>query len=264
MLMKLIGFVLVFAVWASAGFVFLVAAALIRDLGIALAIITIASGVGLWFVGRWLHDKFKLGPRVMWWTAAFTLLFALALSSTGHFIELVLGLIACGIFIAHGIHVRKKVRAVASAAGSSDYWETPVYSSNPVVANGQRYIHRLDRLHPTIDNDRIKGQVAHLQAVGTQILDYIEANPDCAHKTDLFMDFYLPKTVELLEEYASFSRQAVKSQNIQDAMSKISGSVARMEQVFEHSLNNLYGDRVLDISGDIETLEQMMILEGLE
>ena len=268
MALKILGFALVLVLWNVAGFMLLIGSSFLAEAAWGEFILCVMCGIGLWFCGRWAHKKFKLGARVLWWVAVVVLFFAFALYEDEHFIVLATGIAISVFFVIQGVIVHKQNRLVAASSasltGGSTFVHTPIYSSNPVVAKGQQYIERLPRLMSAINNDRIRGQITQLQTIGTQILDYMEANPDHIYKSELFMEFYLPKAVRLLEEYASLSKEAVKSRNMQDAMHKISAAIARIEQAFEHCLSNLYSDRVLDISSDIETLEQMMILEGLE
>ena len=103
-----------------------------------------------------------------------------------------------------------------------------------------------------------------MRDISRQIVDFIENNPDQEHKLDTFIEYYFLKSLRLLEEYVSLSRAAVKSRNMQETITKISAAMGNMVRVFEHCLNNLYSDRMLDIDTDLAVLEQMMNLEGMD
>jgi len=128
----------------------------------------------------------------------------------------------------------------------------------------RQHMQQLVDLYNVIHDHDVKNHITHLHASGIQILNFVDANPDQAHKANMFKEYYLPKTVNLLDKYASFNQQAIRGQNIQDAMDKIAGTLPQFRRIFDHSLNSLYSDIVQDVSMDIEVLEQMMDLDGLE
>jgi len=136
-------------------------------------------------------------------------------------------------------------------------------ATDAMIAQGRSYISRLDELGKTINDPKIVNQIAHLQEISIQIFEFIQKNPGHARKLNTFMDYYYPTAIKFLENYARFDAKSVKGENISVAMSKISGSLGKIEEAFSHQLDSLYSDKALDITTDIQVLENIMKSEGV-
>ena len=246
--------VLITIIWWMANLLLVYSAYALQDqeqhMGGRLASLILVVGVcvGLWCFGRWLRRKFKLGARVFWATALVSLLFTLILMYDWSVLEWTVGLVTAVVFAVLGLIIKKRPAAP---------------DDETVINRGLMYINRLWILSGNISNSQTRQQVIKLQTMGKQILDFGNNNPGQMYKIDTFVDYYLPKSVELLEHYVAFSQKAVMSQNMQESMGKIANHISCMERSFEHCLNSLYGDTMLDIYGDIEAMKEMMRLEGM-
>ena len=76
------------------------------------------------------------------------------------------------------------------------------------------------------------------------------------------MNYYLPTTVKLLKDYNEFRRQEAKGANITSAMQKIEGVLDTIINAFKKLLDDLFMDKALDVSVDIEVLEKMIKEKG--
>jgi len=136
-------------------------------------------------------------------------------------------------------------------------------AADVMISQGRAYIRRLGELAHDIADVKIRGQIAHLQEISIQIFDFISKNPGHARKINIFMDYYYPTAIKLLENYAKFDAKSVKGENISATMAKISESLVKIEEAFAHQLDSLYSDKALDISTDIAVLENIMKSEGV-
>jgi len=268
MIVKFIVSVGVFTIWMISGIAIMLGGMFIYEqdtawwAAVAVCVI-FAYAVG--YFGRWLYRKFRLGVQVYWVVAIFILLFSLIIMPDSPIIEFLAGVLAAVIFAVLGIVEYKK------SGNRSEDAEVPensaptkfITETNTNALTAKHYVSHLESLSKIINDSYVRSRVIHLQTVGKQILDFTDSNPDNAHKADMFKEYYLPKTVKLIEKYAVFSQQAIKSENMQSSMVRISESLVNMEKIFEHCLNSLYSDIALDISVDIDVLEQMMNLEGV-
>lgn len=132
-----------------------------------------------------------------------------------------------------------------------------------VLTAAMGYMTQLTALDVAITNPKIDGPVQELVHICKQIFDYIKKTPGKVRQIRQFMNYYLPTTISLLQNYDELSREPVKGQNIQEAMTKIEGTMESILTAFQKQLDNLYQDRALDISVDIEVMQSMMDQEGL-
>lgn len=77
------------------------------------------------------------------------------------------------------------------------------------------------------------------------------------------MNYYLPTTVKLLENYNEFGKQEAKGENITSTMKKVEEVLDTVVNAFKKVLDDLFMDKALDTSVDIEVLEKMLREEGL-
>ena len=122
-------------------------------------------------------------------------------------------------------------------------------------ANG--FMHELTTINLGISDPALKTQVAGLVDIAGQIYAFVKKSPDKARQIRQFSNYYLPMTVKLLKSYQELQAESIKSDNIQESVQKIADSMATIENVFKKQLNDLYQDKALDISVEIEVLQNM-------
>lgn len=269
MFVKFIMSVALFFLWSIAGIsIQLGAYFLVDEADAPGAIFFVIIAIGIWFFGRWLHKKFRLGYTVCWVIATVMLLFNLImLTDDWSVFEHITGFAATFAFAVHGFVIYRnnhRLNESISANTASFANGTLTNMNNVQLSINQQYLRRLNIMATVTKDMDVKNEILHLHMVAKQILDFVDTNPDHAYKVDLFIEHYLPKTVELLERYAEFIQKPVKTIAMYNAINNISASIARMKQIYEHTLDSLYSDIVTDIGVDIEVLEQMMKLDGID
>ena len=132
-----------------------------------------------------------------------------------------------------------------------------------IAALGRSYMARLRKIGTQITDEEIYEDINNLLDISKQIFDTILKYPPLARKTSTFMDYYYPKALKLLENYAELSKSSTKTQNIDATLKKISGSLDNIKVAFEHQLDILYSDKAMDITTDIAVLEGMLMREGI-
>ena len=79
----------------------------------------------------------------------------------------------------------------------------------------------------------------------------------------MFMNYYLPTTLKLLESYSRIERVGVAGQNMQEAKDNIEKILDMLTAGFQQQFDQIFQAESLDIPSDIEVLEQMMKKDGL-
>lgn len=131
-----------------------------------------------------------------------------------------------------------------------------------VLTTAMGYMNQLTEVDAAISNGVIDAQVDELVHICKQVFDYISKNPAKVRQLRQFMNYYLPTTIKLLESYVELEREPFKGDNIKAAMEKIETSMNKILDAFRKELDNLYQDKALDISVDIEVLQNMLDQEG--
>ena len=113
-------------------------------------------------------------------------------------------------------------------------------------------------LNDRIQDETISGQIDRLEEVSGKIFDYVKAHPEKLPQIRKFMSYYLPTTLKLLENYASFEEAGVSGENLSQAKAKIEKTMDSIVAGFEHQLDELYRTDAMDIDSDIRVMETML------
>ncbi len=145
--------------------------------------------------------------------------------------------------------------------------EAPPDSGDPnvdqLILEGLEKQKQLKALSAQSADPQINAAGSELFLLCGKIFDALEQNPDKLDRTKRFLNYYLPTTVTLLERYLSLEQQDLSGQNISSAMEKIKTMLRTVSQAFQCQLDNLYETDAMDISADIQVMEQIMASEGL-
>ena len=82
-------------------------------------------------------------------------------------------------------------------------------------------------------------------------------------KMHKLMDYYLPTTLKLVEAYKEFDSVSAPGPDILSAKEQIENTLDTINQAFKELLNNLFQEKVFDVTTDAQVLETMLAREGL-
>ena len=132
-----------------------------------------------------------------------------------------------------------------------------------VFSQGKRAIADIRRLNDEIPDERISAQIDLIERLTAQIFDCVRKNPKKLSQIRQFLNYYLPTTIKLMEQYVTLQNQSLKTENITEGMQKIEDLLDKVIIAFQRQLDALFEADVVDITADIRVMEQMMASEGL-
>ena len=132
-----------------------------------------------------------------------------------------------------------------------------------VIYQGKRAIADIRRLNDEIPDERISAQIDLIERLTAQIFDCVRKNPKKLSQIRQFLNYYLPTTIKLMEQYVTLQNQSLKTENITEGMQKIEDLLDKVIIAFQRQLDALFESDVVDITADIRVMEQMMASEGL-
>ena len=110
----------------------------------------------------------------------------------------------------------------------------------------------------SIDDPDLKASVDTLTDIAKQIYTYIGENPEKSSLVRQMSNYFLPTTVNLLADYSELQKQTVKSENMLTSMQKITEMMSRIEPAFRKQLDDLYSKKSMDVSVEIEVMQNML------
>ena len=132
-----------------------------------------------------------------------------------------------------------------------------------VINQGNTSIAKIRQLNDAIPDERMSAQIDLIERLAAQIFDCVKAHPEKLKQIRQFLNYYLPTTIKLMEQYVTLQNQGMKTENIEDGMQKIEGLLDKVIVAFQRQLDSLFETDVVDITADIRVMEQMMASEGL-
>ena len=101
-------------------------------------------------------------------------------------------------------------------------------------------------------------ELDQMQKTTAAICEWLEGHPESLPKARRFAEYYIPTTLKLLENYASFEEAGVSGENLSQAKAKIEKTMDSIVAGFEHQLDELYRTDAMDIDSDIRVMETML------
>lgn len=139
----------------------------------------------------------------------------------------------------------------------------PVYEPPKDESTYDKIVHDIRRLNDEIDDEVVSEKMYHIEDTTANIFDVIKQKPERAGEIQVFMEYYLPTTLALLEKYARLEKQKSGGENINAAKKRIEGIMDKVVEGFDAQLDKLFKSEAIDITADVKTLEKMMKMDGM-
>lgn len=135
-------------------------------------------------------------------------------------------------------------------------------SADLVIQKGQEMLHTIRAENDAIPDEVLSGQMDELERLCVQIFTTVAEKPQKAPQIRKFMNYYLPTTLKMLAAYRTMSDRGVSAQDMTNARSETIRGMNMVLTACQKQLDNLYKDTMLDVSTDIDVLEQMLRRDG--
>ena len=128
----------------------------------------------------------------------------------------------------------------------------------PAPAGYAATLAQIRELNDRIADEAISAKLDRMEQVSGRIFKLIEEDEAKRDAAGTFLNYYLPTTLKLLENYASFEEAGVSGENLSQAKAKIEKTMDSIVAGFEHQLDELYRTDAMDIDSDIRVMETML------
>lgn len=131
------------------------------------------------------------------------------------------------------------------------------------ILQGRQHLAKIRDLNARIPDGRISDKLDQIENLTHKILARVEKDESKLKQVRQFMNYFLPTTVKLLEQYVELKSQGVKGENIESGIQKIEQLLDTVIVAFQKQLDGLFASQVVDITADIQVMETMMANQGL-
>lgn len=132
-----------------------------------------------------------------------------------------------------------------------------------ILEKGRKTILQIRAENKLIPDELLTKQLNQLEILCGEIFRTVHDKPDKAPQIRKFMDYYLPTTLKIVSTYRVISERGAFGSEMVQARQRIEAALGTVIQGCQKLLSKMYQDDVLDITTDIDVLEQMLKRDGL-
>ena len=130
------------------------------------------------------------------------------------------------------------------------------------IVGDAKYMYIQD-IADAIPDEEMTDKISRLEAVSAKIFEQARTDPDKLPQMRKFMDYYLPTSLKLLNTYAELDKQGIEGENISESKHRIEQTMDTLVKAFETQLDKLFASDALDVSTDIDVMQNMLRADGL-
>uniref|UniRef100_UPI00405737C2 5-bromo-4-chloroindolyl phosphate hydrolysis family protein n=1 Tax=Acetatifactor sp. TaxID=1872090 RepID=UPI00405737C2 len=132
-----------------------------------------------------------------------------------------------------------------------------------MISEGHDYIRKLRDMNDLIPGEVISAKLYRLEGLLKEIFQRVQEEPAQMNRMHRVMSYYLPTTLKLVESYHEFDKVSNPGVEITSAKKEIESTLDAINNAFVELLNNLFQDKVFDVTTDAQVLQTMLASEGL-
>ena len=134
--------------------------------------------------------------------------------------------------------------------------------ADQVITTGQDMIATIKKENAAIPDQELTEQMNNLSIKCEQIFRTVSESPSIAPQVRKFMNYYLPTTLKMLANYRTMQQRGVSYGEMKEARETTVHGMNLILTACQKQIDNLHRDNMLDISTDIDVLEQMLKRDG--
>ena len=180
--------------------------------------------------------------------------FALAFALSG-FVGAVIRIMAQGLDTSVNQKTPESLKKMQGETGNPEV--------DALLEKGREMITEIRRENDLIPDSILSSKLDQLENQCAEIFRAVYDKPAKASQIRKFMEYYLPTTLKMVKGYRMLDERGVTGQEAMQAKNRISDALTVVLQGCEKMLDKLYQDDVLDLTTDIDVLEQMLKRDGL-
>ncbi len=135
-------------------------------------------------------------------------------------------------------------------------------TADGVITKGQEMLRQIRAENDAIPDEALSKQMDELSRKCVQIFRTVAEKPGKATQIRKFMNYYLPTTLKMLTNYRTMQQRGVSEKDMAEARETLTRGMDMVLTACQKQLDNLYRDNMLDVSTDIDVLEQMLKRDG--
>ena len=135
-------------------------------------------------------------------------------------------------------------------------------AADQVITAGRDMLATIRRENAAIPDQELSSLMDHLSVKCEQIFRTVSECPSKAPQVRKFMNYYLPTTLKMLANYRTMEQRGVSYGEMKEARDTTVRGLTMILTACQKQIDNMHRENMLDISTDIDVLEQMLKRDG--
>ena len=135
-----------------------------------------------------------------------------------------------------------------------------------ISAKINAYIGEIDRHGKFIADANVSLELAEIKNILSKMINLLKDEKDIekySEQLDQFFSSYFPTVMKILDTYRKIEEQGLNVSSAVETKARIAESIPSVRKALEKELDNMYQNKMLDITTDIDVLESMLAKDGL-
>lgn len=128
------------------------------------------------------------------------------------------------------------------------------------LSRAKRDVTTLTEMTPKL-REPMKAKISEFLQIVGKIFELLKENPNTAKDLDKVINYYLPTTVKLIDNYIQISEKPTDS--VKSSLKSMEQTMDLVNDGFMKILDNIYEEKIMDLSSDMSVLKSMLRQEGL-
>ena len=135
-------------------------------------------------------------------------------------------------------------------------------AADAVITTGQDMVKKIREENAAIPDPVLSSQMTQVCEKCEQIFRSVSEAPSKAPQVRKFMNYYLPTTLKMLSNYRIMQQRGGSGQEMNAARETTARGMNMILTACQKQIDNLHRENMMDISTDIDVLEQMLKRDG--
>jgi len=128
------------------------------------------------------------------------------------------------------------------------------------------FIGEINLFENSVANTGFSGELTEIKNILNKIIILWKDEKDSESRSkqlDDFINYYFPTIKKILDTYSQIEKNNLNGVNAAETKHRISEAIPFIKRAFEKQLDNMYQNKMFDITTDIDALESMLAKDGL-
>lgn len=134
--------------------------------------------------------------------------------------------------------------------------------ADETIAKGIAMLKEVQQENDAIPDEVLSHQMDELNRICMQIFSTIAEKPGKAPQIRKFINYYLPTSVKMIRSYRIMEQRGVSARDLANARNSLTKGISMVLTASQKQLDSLYRDDMLDVTTDIDVMEQMLKRDG--